>query len=584
MPHRAIILLGVLLTVVALIGTTLGIVNTARAERSITQISDRYLVLQPPVREIRVSMADFQVLASEVFGGSTPPASLVTSAITISGGTDKAYLELQRLLSSEGNSGLSPALATQMTTYVDARSKLGVFLAGEKPTTQTAQLAIDEENADTRLDATLGSLQATITDRLTQTALAAGAAARAARAALLWSIAIGVAFAVTVTSVLAAKAMRVERESASQESMQLGLTRRNEFESRLQRALEMSKSEVPVFELVAEALGEAAPDMHSELLLADSSKAHFRQVLVGSGCTADGGCGVVSPEDCPAASRGQTMSFPSSAAIDACPNLRGRGCSALCVPVGISGSSVGVFNVRAPEGTPPSESVRDDVEVVARRASERLAMLRAFELSQTEANSDSLTGLMTRRSLDSRIRDLQNEGTSYAVAYGDLDHFKQLNDVFGHDAGDRALRSFSQALRDSVRPADIICRYGGEEFVVILPGCPIDEALLVLERVRHTMAERLATAELPIFTVSFGVASSDQASDFQQVVNLADQALLTAKSAGRDQVVVASRSSSTAPAATVDRPSPPSWDASSLDHLDPDGLIAASHRIGNFDS
>jgi diguanylate cyclase (GGDEF)-like protein len=251
--------------------------------------------------------------------------------------------------------------------------------------------------------------------------------------------------------------------------------------------------------------------------------------------------------------------------------------------VSISGSSVGVFHVTALEGVAPSGAVRDDVEVVARRASERLAMLRAFAQSQTQANSDSLTGLMTRRSLERGIRDLENDGASYAVAYGDLDHFKQLNDVFGHDAGDRALRAFSQVLRDSLRPADMACRYGGEEFVIVLPTCPVDEALQVLERVRQRMAERLANAQLPVFTISFGLATSDQSSDFQQAVTLADQALLRAKAGGRDQIVVASEPMQSSPGSAADHQPESSWDTASLDLLDPDGLIAASHRVAHID-
>jgi diguanylate cyclase (GGDEF)-like protein len=164
-------------------------------------------------------------------------------------------------------------------------------------------------------------------------------------------------------------------------------------------------------------------------------------------------------------------------------------------------------------------------------------MLRAFEVSQTQANSDSLTGLMTRRSLETAVRDLYATGTPYSVAYGDLDHFKRLNDTFGHAAGDRSLRTFSQVLRDSLRPIDIASRYGGEEFVIILPDCPVGEAQQVLERVRQRLAERIVVADLPPFTVSFGVAASDEADTFDDVVALADGALLSAKAGGRDQVV-----------------------------------------------
>lgn len=539
MPHRAIIFLAVLLTAVAVAGGLLGVTNASQAEQATARLSRQYLVLQPPVRQIRASVADFQVLATEAFGSSTPATTLVADAVTDSNTSDKAYLSLQRLLALPGNGDLAPHLDTDMRAYVAARSSLAAFLAGEPQTPQTAHLAALEVTADNNLDATLAGLQSTVTDRLSTTAAQAQAAAARAKTDLLWSIVLGIVFAATVTTLLARHALRAEHELSRHEERQSEISQRTEFEGGLQRALEMVHSEPPLFELVAEALDVAAPEMQSELLLADSSRAHFRQVLANSAQDGGGGCGVMSPNDCPAASRGQTMVFPSSTALDACPNLRGRGCSALCVPVSISGSSVGVFHITTTEGSPPPESVRNNVEVVARRASERVAMLRAFEMSQTQANSDSLTGLMTRRSLESGVRTLYETGSPYSVAYGDLDHFKELNDVFGHDAGDRALRTFSQILRDSLRPADIPCRYGGEEFVIVLPTCPVDEAVQVLERVRGRIADRLMIAQLPNFTVSFGVASSVQAGDFEQVVALADKALLAAKSGGRDQIVVA---------------------------------------------
>ena len=527
-----------MLTAIALAGAFLGVANASEAESLNSQVSQRYLVLLEPVRQVRAYAADFQVLAVQAFADTTLASSLVPAAEKDTNNMNKSYATLHHLLTSSDATDLDPRLSSRMATFINAQDSLGAFLAGQAATPQTAQLAAAERTADANLDTSLASLQMTITNRASATADQAHAAANRARTELLWSIVIGVILAGIVIAVLTRHALRVEREQSRQDAVQSDLTRRIEFEASLQSALEMSKAEPSVFGLVAEALSEAAPGMRSELLLADSSTAHFGQVLVSSTQEDDAGCGVMSPDDCPAASRARTMVFPHSTALDACPHLRGRACSALCVPMSISGSSMGVFHVTTEDGAPPSDSVQANVEVVARRASERLAMLRAFEMSQTQANSDSLTGLMTRRSLETAVRELASTGTPYAVAYGDLDHFKNLNDAFGHATGDRALRTFSQVLRDSLRPVDIACRYGGEEFVIVLPDCPMEEAYQVLERVRERLADRIIIAAAPSFTVSFGLAASDQGGDFDHVVSLADAALLDAKAGGRDQIVV----------------------------------------------
>jgi diguanylate cyclase (GGDEF)-like protein len=546
-PHRAIVLVGAIVIIVALAGAFLGVANASQAESLTAQMSQRYLVLQGPVRDLRGSAAAFQVLAAEAFSDTAPPATLVPAAESDSQNANKSFSSLEHLLTTTGDTDLAPHLSARMAAFVAAQDNLGAFLAGGAQTPQTAQLAKVEKAAQASLDATLASLQNAISDRLIATADQAHAAASRAREELLWSIVIGVAIAGTFIAFITNHALRVEHEQADRDAVQSDISERTAFESSLQTALEMSRAEPSVFDIVAEALSRAAPDMRSELLLADSSKAHFRQVLVSSAQADTMGCGVMSPDDCPAASRSRNMVFADSNALDACPNLRGRHCSALCVPMSIGGSSIGVFHVTREDGSPPSNAVEKNVEVVARRASERLAMLRSFEVSQTQANSDSLTGLMTRRSLETAVRDLHITGTPYSVAYGDLDHFKDVNDTFGHAAGDRALRTFSQVLRDSLRPLDIPGRYGGEEFVIVLPECPVDEARQVLERVCERLAERIVVADLPPFTISFGLASSDQAADFDQVVALADAALLSAKAGGRDQVVTSAGPGQPAP-------------------------------------
>ncbi|MGZ6557919.1 MAG: GGDEF domain-containing protein, partial [Actinomycetota bacterium] len=198
-----------------------------------------------------------------------------------------------------------------------------------------------------------------------------------------------------------------------------------------------------------------------------------------------------------------------------------------------------VLHATGPDGLAPTEAEVGYLEITSRRASERIAMLRAFEKSEVQARTDPLTGLWNRRSLENRANDLVRDRTPYALAYGDLDHFKLLNDTHGHEAGDQALRLFSRVLRESIRPTDISARYGGEEFVIVLPECETETALKILERLRERLVLTLANGRVAAFTVSFGLASSTDAETFDQVVAVADQALLAAKANGRNRTVVA---------------------------------------------
>jgi diguanylate cyclase (GGDEF)-like protein len=313
------------------------------------------------------------------------------------------------------------------------------------------------------------------------------------------------------------------------------------LESGLQRALEMAHSEQASYTLMQHAIQLSSPSLPSEFLVADSSRAHFRQVIT-TGADGGPGCPVMSPYECPATDRGQTQTWPTSSAIDTCPYLRDRetgACSAVCVPVSIAGQTIGVVHATGPDHHPPVPSTAADLELIAGKTGERIGILRAFNKSENQARTDPLTGLLNRRSLETAVRDLTADAHPYAVAYGDLDHFKLLNDVHGHDTGDRALRLFARVLRDSVRPNDIAARYGGEEFVVVLPDCTITDAYAVVDRVRARLADAQQGGTVPTFTVSFGLAPAEPNLTFGEIVEQADAALLQAKSEGRDRVVVA---------------------------------------------
>jgi diguanylate cyclase (GGDEF)-like protein len=325
------------------------------------------------------------------------------------------------------------------------------------------------------------------------------------------------------------------------ERIQVDEGRRNNLESGLQRALEMARAEEGCYTLVHHAVQQNSMTLPAEVLVADSSRAHFHQV---TSTAADGGpgCPVMSPDDCPATNRGQTQTWPTSTALDTCPHLRDRDtgpCSAVCVPISIAGKTVGVMHAIGPDHDPPNQSTTADLELIARKAGERIGILRAFSRTETQARTDPLTGLLNRRSLESAVRDLAAEAHPFAVAYGDLDHFKLLNDIHGHDTGDKALRLFARVLRDSVRPNDIAARYGGEEFVVVLPDCTISGAYAVIDRVRNRLADAQRGGIVPSFTVSFGLAPAEPYMAFGEIVEQADAALLQAKAEGRDRVVLA---------------------------------------------
>ena len=135
----------------------------------------------------------------------------------------------------------------------------------------------------------------------------------------------------------------------------------------------------------------------------------------------------------------------------------------------------------------------------------------------------------------------------------DLDHFKALNDKYGHGTGDRALRLFARVMSESVRAQDLICRHGGEELAVALPGCTSDQARGVLDALRARLDAAITVAGLPQFTASFGVVDAGKQEDLPTVLGRADAALLQAKALGRDRVVVHDLAGNVVPETTAPR-------------------------------
>jgi diguanylate cyclase (GGDEF)-like protein len=171
------------------------------------------------------------------------------------------------------------------------------------------------------------------------------------------------------------------------------------------------------------------------------------------------------------------------------------------------------------------------------------ALLR--EKLREQAMHDQLTGLYNRHYVEEwfglELRRAQRHGRPIAAIILDIDHFKRFNDSFGHEAGDLVLRELAAVLRRSARASDVACRYGGEEFLVLLPECPFDAALRKAEQLREEVAKlelRYDNQPLGPVSVSLGVAAfPDHAKQSEELLRRADEALYRAKQAGRNRVV-----------------------------------------------
>jgi diguanylate cyclase (GGDEF)-like protein len=163
------------------------------------------------------------------------------------------------------------------------------------------------------------------------------------------------------------------------------------------------------------------------------------------------------------------------------------------------------------------------------------ALMKAESQKRSESVVDSLTGLPNRRGLEASV---ENTVAPLALLLCDLDRFKSVNDRYGHQRGDAVLIETARAIERSLRPTEQVYRVGGEEFLVLLPGCDLDRAMAVAERVRSAI-EEAAPGGLPL-TASVGVSAADRDElDFDALFRAADAGLYEAKDAGRNRVALA---------------------------------------------
>ncbi|MFC7419322.1 diguanylate cyclase [Iodobacter arcticus] len=361
--------------------------------------------------------------------------------------------------------------------------------------------------------------------------------------ALVFSLLIAIPLVIWLALVISGRFQKLTLQREQKLIRDAGI---QEFTSTVHRALEMAESDGEAASIISEAIELGLPQRSTALLMSDSSTAHLSVMSRSQNYTADCGCGVTSPVQCLAFRRGQVQKFNDDSALDVCRYMRGRqigDCSAVCIPLTSIGQAVGILHIVGPAGHLPDDDEMLRATAIATHSGMRLGVLRVMSESQLQARTDPLTGLLNRRSLENQAARALAQAEPACVAFADIDHFKRLNDSYGHDTGDRALRLFARVLREALRPGDIVGRFGGEEFVVVLPSTDEEGGLCSLERVRAALECRIAIAGLPVFTASFGLVTALGPVEFNELVRTADMALLEAKRTGRNKVCIAGKPS-----------------------------------------
>jgi diguanylate cyclase (GGDEF)-like protein len=223
----------------------------------------------------------------------------------------------------------------------------------------------------------------------------------------------------------------------------------------------------------------------------------------------------------------------------ACPVCSGCPGFTTCTPLVVGGEVIG--SVLANHERPLDDNDQRAIREAVTQAAPVMGNLRNLAIAELRAATDGLTGLPNRRAIQDTIRRMVAQSsrtmTPLAALMCDLDHFKQINDQYGHGRGDDVLAAVGAALSSSIRASDFAGRYGGEEFIVLLPEADGEGALALGEKIRSAIAAlRIPTIEQPI-TMSIGIAVfPEHALDSETLEQAADRALYAAKNAGRDRV------------------------------------------------
>jgi diguanylate cyclase (GGDEF)-like protein len=288
------------------------------------------------------------------------------------------------------------------------------------------------------------------------------------------------------------------------------------------------------------------PELRGAALLLNPSRDLLEVAASWSDC--DLPAAVFAPHDCWALRTGHQHSVEAGDATAQCRHISAGKTAYTCLPMFSQGEAAGVVHfqtIHSDRAIP--ESLLMMMTMFAEQVGLSITNLRLREALRNQSIRDPLTGLFNRRYLEEMMQRETRRAVRAEHGLGilvlDLDHFKRFNDTYGHEAGDTVLRETALLLTKSVRAEDIVCRFGGEEFVIVLPMADLKATCSRADRIRASMRELNVLHQgksLGIITVSIGVAAlPEHGISAKELIGAADAALYHAKREGRDRVVAA---------------------------------------------
>ncbi|MEY1556090.1 diguanylate cyclase [Yoonia sp. R2331] len=317
--------------------------------------------------------------------------------------------------------------------------------------------------------------------------------------------------------------------------------------------LQTCKSLDELFVVLKEYMRQMLPDSRGELYVYSNS----RDVLDGAAAWGDTDIhDHIKADACWALRRGRNYSLSSQKISFECPHVQEQDTPStgdyICVPIVAHGDTVGLLHIQFQAVQEPGKGVRHPHEFAANCGeliSLAIANVKLRDELQDQSTRDPLTGLYNRRhfleSMRNAVKLQDRKSGTFGVISFDADKFKSFNDNHGHDAGDMVLRAIADAMAEVFAKDEVLCRFGGEEFLVLLPAASRTDTVAAAERLRagvQDLAIPYAGRTLPTVTISCGVASfPHDGTQIQDILKLADDALYLAKDQGRNCVVDTSK-------------------------------------------